>query len=103
MASKAEYMKVDPDKLRTCVKDAAGNLNKAAATIGCGSALHNAMNRGILAKPIVYALEREYGIAYEDYAVDAKPKNSLEDEMMNLLILIIGKLKDIEERLIDEQ
>ena len=70
MASKSEYLNVSPEKLRRCIEARGLNLNQAAQTCGCGSALHNAMNRGILAKPITYALLNELGIRYEDYAAD---------------------------------
>lgn len=62
-----EYLKVDFERLKALIEFHAGNISKAEKALGCGHAISNARRNGMLAKPVVYAIESEYGIAYDDY------------------------------------
>lgn len=94
MASKSEYVKIDPGKLKECIKAAGITVNRAATICGCGSALHNAISRGILAKPITYALKNELGINYEDYA-ESGIHTDAEQDQYEITEEVWSRLEDV--------
>ena len=97
---------IDSGKFKAMLEDQFGNITTAIAIIGVGDFTKNAFKRGYISNTLADSLEYKYGVKYESYSSEepvplparrakVKEKTPAEEETIELLVSIIGKLTDI--------
>lgn len=98
---KGASMPIDPKALKSCI-ERVGTVEEVAGQMGYKSAtLYGAFSRKYISKPMSIMLDSLYGIKYEFYKPEEKPKatykQEIEDPKERYLFMILQELKYINE------